>query len=64
MSGEHIDDPDAEARLARFGRLPERIRFEDMTEEVAPEPGAGSGPGYDPDGSFRFYNCLAVDFGL
>ncbi|MER7705157.1 hypothetical protein ABTX81_19965 [Kitasatospora sp. NPDC097605] len=64
MSSERTDDPAAEARLARFGRLPERIRFEDMTEEVPPGPGDGPRDTYHPDGVFRFYNCLAADFGL
>ncbi|MFE6867563.1 hypothetical protein ACFVFS_13455 [Kitasatospora sp. NPDC057692] len=64
VSGEPAEDPAAEARRARFGRLPERIRFEDMTGTAAAGPGAGSGSGYDPDGSFRFYNCLAVDLAL
>ncbi|MFE2106870.1 hypothetical protein ACFXAF_13500 [Kitasatospora sp. NPDC059463] len=64
MSSERTDDPAAGARLARFGRLPERIRFEDMTQEVPAAPEDGNGGAYDPDGAFRFYNCLAVDFGL
>ncbi|MFF7454569.1 hypothetical protein [Kitasatospora sp. NPDC008115] len=64
MSSERTDDPAAEARLARFGRLPERIRFEDMTQERPAGPGDAPGDTYHPDGAFRFYNCLAVDFGL
>ncbi|MFE7559746.1 hypothetical protein [Kitasatospora sp. NPDC057500] len=63
MSSNRTDDPAAGARHARFGRLPERIRFEDMTEERPTGPGEGPGDTYDPEGAFRFYNCLAVDFG-
>ncbi|MFF8034680.1 MULTISPECIES: hypothetical protein [unclassified Streptomyces] len=42
-------DPAATARQARFGRLPEPVRAEDMTEErpaVAPDPARNA---YDPD---------------
>ncbi|MFI2608899.1 hypothetical protein [Kitasatospora sp. NPDC018619] len=63
MSRQPADDPAAEARRARFGALPERIRFEDMTEAAAAGPGGATNGGYDPEGSWRFYNCLAVDLG-
>ncbi|MER6563452.1 hypothetical protein ABT300_38160 [Streptomyces sp. NPDC001027] len=56
-------DTAADARHLRYGSLPERIRFEDMTEEVATEPG-GRNDLYDPDGSSKFYSCLALDLGL
>ncbi|MFI7319550.1 hypothetical protein [Streptomyces venezuelae] len=54
----------AETRHERFGRLPERIRFEDMTEGASTvrsgtEPGA-----YHPEGSWKYYSCLALDLGL
>ncbi|MYY81837.1 MULTISPECIES: hypothetical protein [unclassified Streptomyces] len=54
----------AAARHERFGRLPERIRFEDMTEGASTgrsgtEPGA-----YHPEGSWKYYSCLALDLGL
>lgn len=52
----------AHIRHARFGRLPERIRFEDMTEEVA-APGAAK-DSYDPEGAWKYYSCLALDLGL
>ncbi|WP_409234492.1 hypothetical protein [Streptomyces sp. PA5.6] len=52
------------ARRERFGHLPERIRFEDMTEGASvgrsgTEPGA-----YHPEGSWKYYSCLALDLGL
>ncbi|MFF4355110.1 hypothetical protein [Streptomyces sp. NPDC001530] len=53
----------AAVRHARYGRLPERIRFEDMTEEVEAVPG-GANTSYDPEGSWKFYSCLALDLGL
>ncbi|MFF4763195.1 hypothetical protein [Streptomyces sp. NPDC001276] len=53
----------AELRHARYGRLPERIRFEDMTEEVDAAPGDTKGS-YDPEGSWKYYSCLALDLGL
>ncbi|MGC0334249.1 hypothetical protein RKD23_007239 [Streptomyces sp. SAI-170] len=52
----------AAARQARFGKLPERIRFEDMTEEVETAPGGAAS--YDPEGSWKYYSCLALDLGL
>ncbi|POX57308.1 hypothetical protein C3489_00940 [Streptomyces sp. Ru71] len=57
------DTAAAAARRARFGRLPERIRFEDMTEEVAGGP-RRAGASYDPQGSWKYYSCLALDLGL
>lgn len=60
-------DTDAAAaavRHARFGALPERIRFEDMTEEVEATHGGGANASYDPEGSWKFYSCLALDLGL
>lgn len=56
-------DADADARHVRYGSLPERIRFEDMTEEMATAPG-GRNDLYDPDGSWKFFSCLALDLGL
>ncbi|WP_225839557.1 hypothetical protein [Streptomyces sp. NK08204] len=53
----------AAARHARYGRLPERVHFEDMTEEVEAAPGR-IGASYDPEGSWKHYSCLALDLGL
>ncbi|MEU5594980.1 hypothetical protein [Streptomyces sp. NPDC020298] len=52
------------ARLARYGRLPERIRFEEMTEEVEAASGGTVNTAYGPDGSWKYYSCLALDLGL
>jgi hypothetical protein len=48
---------------ARFRTLPERVRFEDMTEttDVSAHGGATA---YDPERSWTFYSCLALDLGL
>ncbi|WP_406517345.1 hypothetical protein [Streptomyces sp. NBC_00134] len=52
------------ARHARYGKLPARIRFEDMTEEVEAEGNVGVNAAYDPERSWNFYSCLALDLGL
>ncbi|MFG2357002.1 hypothetical protein [Streptomyces sp. NPDC048521] len=53
----------AAVRQARFGKLPERIRFEDMSEEVEVEKG-GANASYNPEGQWNYYSCLALDMGL
>ncbi|MEU6824093.1 hypothetical protein ABZ921_25975 [Streptomyces atriruber] len=54
----------AAARQERFGHLPERIRFEDMTEGASTTR-SGTEPGaYHPEGSWKYYSCLALDLGL
>ncbi|MFF4397423.1 hypothetical protein [Streptomyces sp. NPDC001480] len=53
----------AAARRARYGRLPEPIRFEEMTEEVDAAP-SGAVNSHDPEGSWKYYSCLALDLGL
>ncbi|NUS11007.1 MAG: hypothetical protein HOY69_06310 [Streptomyces sp.] len=56
-------DGAAAARRARFGHLPERVRFEDMVEEqVAPKDPARDA--YAAAGSFISSSCLALDLGL
>ncbi|MFB6674225.1 hypothetical protein ACFCWG_17830 [Streptomyces sp. NPDC056390] len=52
------------ARHARYGKLPVRIRFEDMTEEVEAEVNVGARAGYDPERSWNYHSCLALDLGL
>ncbi|MFF4836714.1 hypothetical protein [Streptomyces sp. NPDC001315] len=64
MNKELTSDPAAAARHARYGTLPERIRFEDMTEEVEAEPSGGVNASYNPEGSWKYYSCLALDLGL
>ncbi|NEB01072.1 hypothetical protein [Streptomyces sp. SID13726] len=64
MSKDLAMDADTAARHTRFGKLPERIRFEDMTEEVESAPGGGANASYDPAGNWKYYSCLALDLGL
>ncbi|MGW1747707.1 hypothetical protein ACWCRD_19290 [Streptomyces sp. NPDC002092] len=64
MNKELMTDPAASARHARYGLLPERIRFEDMTEEVEAGHGGGRAASYNPEGSWKYYSCLALDLGL
>ena len=64
MNKEPMTDPTASARHARYGTLPERIRFEDMTEEVEAGHAGGMAASYNPEGSWKYYSCLALDLGL
>ncbi|MGW1101565.1 hypothetical protein [Streptomyces sp. NPDC002540] len=61
--GHAADAAAAAARHARYGSLPERIRFEDMTEEVEGAP-TGVDASYDSESSWKYYSCLALDLGL
>ncbi|MFD8223174.1 hypothetical protein ACFV16_03265 [Streptomyces massasporeus] len=63
MGMERSTDTAAAARHARFGKLPERIRIEDTVEGAKATPG-GRANAYDPEGSWKFYSCLALDLGL
>ncbi|MET7474141.1 hypothetical protein ABZT17_07205 [Streptomyces sp. NPDC005648] len=64
MKQEVTPDAAAAARHARFGRLPERIPFENMTEVVEAAPkDAASASGQDT-GAWRTFSCLALDLGL
>ncbi|MFF8592411.1 hypothetical protein ACF061_13365 [Streptomyces sp. NPDC015220] len=58
------DTAAASARHARFGRLPERIPCTDMVEEKPAGPRNPAGGGYDPEGAWMNYSCLAADLGL
>ncbi|MFJ7300086.1 hypothetical protein [Streptomyces sp. NPDC099088] len=53
---------DAAARQARFGKLPERIGFDQMVQEQAAN-GPGVAP-YNPEASWNQFSCLALDLGL
>ncbi|MFF7052687.1 hypothetical protein ACFY94_30505 [Streptomyces griseorubiginosus] len=64
MSRNLTQDAATAARQARYGNLPERIRFEDMTEEVQAAPGGGADAPYDPARGWTYYSCLALDLGL
>ncbi|MFB7493440.1 hypothetical protein ACFC09_01830 [Streptomyces sp. NPDC056161] len=54
----------AAVRHARYGKLPERIRFEEMVQEVEAEPTGGTKASYNPEGAWNYYSCLALDLGL
>lgn len=62
MESTGTQDSAAVARHARFGSLPERIRFEDMVQEQRPASTAVDD--YSPEKSFISYSCLALDLGL
>ncbi|WP_121710768.1 hypothetical protein [Streptomyces sp. E5N91] len=64
MNDDIAMDADAAARQARFGRLPERIRFDDMKTEVEVDPRGTGGATYNPENSWKFYSCVALDLGL
>jgi len=64
MSQEATKDTAAAVRHARFGKLPERIRYEDMTEVVQSEPGGGANTSPDETAAWRTFSCLALDLGL
>ncbi|MEU3340844.1 hypothetical protein ACWCQ1_30820 [Streptomyces sp. NPDC002144] len=64
MEIQSTPDSAAAARHARFGTLPERIRYEDMTEEKAATPHDPAREAYDPEGAWMSFSCLAADLGL
>jgi Arc/MetJ family transcription regulator len=64
MKNEIAMDADAVARQARFGKLPERISFDDMTSGMDVAPRGTRGTAYDPENSWKFSSCLALDLGL
>ncbi|MDN0198334.1 hypothetical protein [Streptomyces sp. S.PNR 29] len=64
MESRNTTDGAAAARRARFGRLPERVRHEDMVEERAATPHDPTRYAHDPEGSWRSFACLAADLGL
>ena len=64
MESRYITDGAAAARRARFGILPERVRYEDMVEEKPATPNDPARHAYDPEGSWMSFSCLAADLGL
>ncbi|MEU3355313.1 hypothetical protein [Streptomyces sp. NPDC037389] len=64
MECQNTTDSAAAARRARFGKLPERIRHEDMVEERVATANGSTRHAHDPEGSWKFFSCLAVDLGL
>ncbi|MEW2528529.1 hypothetical protein [Streptomyces sp. NPDC047071] len=64
MEGQNAIDSAAAARQERFGKLPERIRFEDMVEEETATPDDPARHDYNVESSWKTFNCLAADLGL
>jgi hypothetical protein len=64
MESQNTVDSAAAARQARFGKLPERIRFEDMVEEKQATSNDPARDAYNPEGSWMSFSCLAADLGL
>ena len=64
MESQSTVDSAATARQARFGKLPERIRFEDMVEEKQATSNDPARDAYNPEGSWMSFSCLAADLGL
>jgi hypothetical protein len=64
MESHSTVDSAAAARHARFGRLPERIRFEDMAEEKQATPNDPARYSHNPEGSWMSFSCLTADLGL
>ncbi|MFJ8510935.1 hypothetical protein [Streptomyces avermitilis] len=57
-------DAAAAARHERFGKLPERIRYEEMIEGKEVAPNGSVADSYNPEGSWNYFSCLALDLGL
>ncbi len=64
MESEKATDSAAAARRTRFGKLPERIRHDEMVEEKAVAPNDPARYAYDPERSWTSFSCLAADLGL
>jgi len=62
MEHQPVQDPAAALRHARFGKLPERVRYDDLVEERPAAPQDPARFAYDPD--TRTLACLALDLGL
>ncbi|WLW58134.1 hypothetical protein [Streptomyces sp. YU58] len=63
-SQEAAMDTAATARHARFGKLPERVRYEDMTEVVQSGPSGAVNASPENVAAYRTLSCLALDLGL
>ncbi|MFJ9831846.1 hypothetical protein ACIRU2_10710 [Streptomyces sp. NPDC101169] len=64
MENEVATSAEVAARLARFGKLPERIQFHEMFEEKKAGPSGAEAVSYNPEGSWNHFSCLAWDLGL
>ncbi|AEN08273.1 MULTISPECIES: hypothetical protein [unclassified Streptomyces] len=63
MRSENTVDTAVAARHERFGRLPDRVPYEDMVEERTSTP-RDLASAYDPEGSWLSFSCVAADLGL
>ncbi|GGV88339.1 hypothetical protein GCM10015535_39530 [Streptomyces gelaticus] len=61
---ENAADNAAVTRHERFGKLPERIPYQDMVEVKPASPREPARDAYDPEGSWTSFSCLAADLGL
>ncbi|MER6077868.1 hypothetical protein [Streptomyces sp. NPDC001833] len=64
VANESATDEAAAARIARFGKLPERVQFHEMVEEKKAAPSGAEIASYNPEGSWNHFSCLALDLGL
>ncbi|MFF8844322.1 hypothetical protein ACF08N_16650 [Streptomyces sp. NPDC015127] len=64
MESQSLVDGAAAVRHARFGALPERVRFEDMTEEKQATPNDPARDTRNAEASWTTFSCLATDLGL
>ncbi|MFE0450212.1 hypothetical protein ACFW2D_02745 [Streptomyces sp. NPDC058914] len=62
MEATNAVDSAAAARHARFGKLPERIPFDDMVQVQPMKHPAQSA--YDPANAWSSYNCVAAELAL
>ncbi|MET8976910.1 hypothetical protein ABZX85_14950 [Streptomyces sp. NPDC004539] len=62
MRQQPANDNASALRHAKFGKLPERIRYDDLVEERPATPQDPARFAYDPDR--RTLACLALDLGL
>ncbi|MET9657233.1 hypothetical protein [Streptomyces sp. NPDC006510] len=63
-NSENTTDSAAAARHERFGKLPERVPYQDMVEVKPTSPKESARDAYDPEGSWMSFSCLAADLGL
>ncbi|KND26119.1 hypothetical protein [Streptomyces acidiscabies] len=59
-----MEDNAATIRRARFGKLPERVRYDELVEERPATPQDPARFDYDADVTRRTLACLALDLGL
>jgi len=62
MTSDNTVDTAAEARQARFGRLPEPIPQSAMVQELPAVPKGGDD--YNAERAWLFHSCVALDLGF